>query len=83
MRNAAAATPTLHWTWLAAGVPAIVLPRWMGDDTASDALIAELHVRLKSGDSPADALHAARMKVRKTDATAAPFYWAGWMIVGR
>jgi CHAT domain-containing protein len=55
----------------------------MGDDAASDALIAELHVRLKAGDSPADALHAARMKVRKSDATSAPFYWAGWMIVGR
>jgi CHAT domain-containing protein len=40
-------------------------------------------VRLKAGDAPADALQAARMKVRTTEATAAPFYWAGWMLVGR
>lgn len=83
MRNAAAATPTLQWIWLAAGVPALVLPRWLGDEPASEALIAELHLRLKAGDAPADALQAARMKVRKTEATAAPFYWAGWMLVGR
>jgi CHAT domain-containing protein len=83
MRNAAAATPTLHWIWLAAGVPALVLPRWMGDEPSSEALIAELHVRLKAGDAPAAALQAARMKVRKIEATAAPFYWAGWMLVGR
>jgi CHAT domain-containing protein len=82
MRNAAAATPTLQWIWLAAGVHALVLPRWMGDEPASEALLAELHARLKAGDAPADALQAARMKVRNAGATAAPFYWAGWMLVG-
>ena len=83
MRNAAAATPTLQWIWLAAGVPALVLPRWTGDEPASETLIAELHARLKAGDAPADALHAARMMVRRSEATAAPFHWAGWMLVGR
>jgi CHAT domain-containing protein len=83
MRNAAAAVPTLEWIWLAAGVPTLVLPRWMGDEAASDALITELHARLKAGDAPADALQAARMKVRKAEDTAAPFFWAGWMLVGR
>jgi tetratricopeptide (TPR) repeat protein len=83
MRNAAAVLPTLQWTWLAAGVPALILPRWVGDDAASDALIAELHARLKAGDSPADALQAARMKVRKAENTVAPYFWAGWMLVGK
>ncbi len=83
MRNAAAATPTLQWAWLAAGVPAVVLPRWMTDEAAGEALVAELHARLKAGDAPADALRAARMKIRNNEATAAPFYWAGWMVVGK
>jgi hypothetical protein len=83
MRNAAAALPTMQWVWLAAGVPALVLPRWMGDEKAGETLIAELHARLKAGDSPADALQAARMKLRKAEDTAAPFFWAGWMLLGR
>jgi tetratricopeptide (TPR) repeat protein len=83
MRNAATATPTLQWAWLAAGVPAVVLPRWKSDEAAGEALIAELHARLKAGDAPPDAMRAARRKIRSNEATAAPFYWAGWMVVGK
>jgi hypothetical protein len=83
MRSAGAATPTVQWTWLAAGVPAIVLPRWVGDEAAGDALVTELHARLRAGDAPADALQAARSKVRANAATSAPYYWGGWMAVGR
>jgi CHAT domain-containing protein len=83
MRNAAAAAPVLHWAWLAAGVPALVMPRWVGDETASEAIVVELHARLKAGDAPAEALRAARLKIRKNDATSAPFFWAGWMVVGK
>ncbi len=83
MRNAAGAAPALHWTWLAAGVPAIVLPRWVSDDAAGRVLVAEFHARLRAGAAPAVALRAARLKVRSHEATAAPFYWAGWMLLGR
>jgi hypothetical protein len=83
MRNAGAATPTVQWVWLAAGVPAVVLPRWVTDEAAGEALVTELHARIKAGDAPADALRAARSKVRADAATSAPYYWAGWMVVGR
>jgi tetratricopeptide (TPR) repeat protein/CHAT domain-containing protein len=83
MRNAGAATPTVQWAWLAAGVPALILPRWVSDEAASDAIVVELHARLKGGDAPVDALHASRAKVRANPATSAPYYWAGWMVVGR
>ncbi len=83
MRNAAAASPIVQWAWLAAGVPAIVLPRWSADDASSLALVGALYERLRRGEAPADALAAAAAAVRKAEGTQAPFYWAGWMTLGR
>jgi CHAT domain-containing protein len=80
MWDAADEVPAVAWAWRAAGVPAVLLPRWAADDKPSDELLAELHGQLRTG--PADAaLRAARTKVRSRDATAAPFFWAGWMLV--
>jgi tetratricopeptide (TPR) repeat protein len=83
MRNAAAALPALQWIWLAAGPPGLVLPRWVTDEAASDTLVTALHARIKAGDSPAEALHAARKKIRSDEKTSAPYYWAGWMVIGK
>lgn len=83
MRNAAAASPFVQWAWLAAGVPAIVLPRWSADDASSLALVGALYEQMKRGEAPADALAAAAAAVRKAEGTRAPFYWAGWMTLGR
>lgn len=83
MRNGAAASPILQWAWLAAGVPSLVLPRWAADDATNTSLLADLYARLKSGESPAQAMKAAIAAVRRNEATAAPFYWANWMVVGR
>lgn len=83
MRNAAAASPIVQWAWLAAGVPAIVLPRWPSDDGASQALVGAMYERLRKGDAPADALSLAAAAVRKMPGMEAPFYWAGWMTLGR
>jgi CHAT domain-containing protein len=82
MRDAQAATGAIEWAWLAAGAPSIVLNRWVSDETAPD-LLAEFHRRLLLGDSSADALRAARAKVRARANRSAPFYWAGWMAVGK
>jgi tetratricopeptide (TPR) repeat protein/CHAT domain-containing protein len=82
MRDALAATPTLAWAWLAAGVPALVLSRWPAED-AETIVLAGLHRRLSVGASAVEALSGAGADVRNTDRRAAPFYWAGWMVVGR
>jgi CHAT domain-containing protein len=81
MWDAADEVPAVAWAWRAAGVPALVLPRWGADDRPSDELLAELHLQLRTG-PPEAALQAARAKLRSRDATAAPFFWAGWMLIG-
>jgi tetratricopeptide (TPR) repeat protein len=83
MRDGAAATDILEWAWLAAGVPSVVVARWSPDAAASDALLVEFHRRLRDGADPATALDAARRVVRKRAEWAAPYYWAGWMAIGR
>jgi len=69
------------WAWRAAGVRNLVLPRWSTDEPASEAFMKAVHDRLRAGDAADVAAHAARATVRSTRATAAPFYWAGWMVV--
>jgi CHAT domain-containing protein len=83
MRGASSAADTVRWAWRAAGVPSIVLSRWGTEDAASVAMLKELHTRLKGGDAPEAALQAARTAVRAVEETRAPYFWAGWMVVGR
>lgn len=83
MREGAAAADVLQWAWLAAGVPSVVLARWTTDPAASDALLAEFHRRLRTSAEPADALHAARVAIRARPEWSAPFYWAGWIGMGK
>ncbi len=56
------------------------MPRWATDDAASTQVLAELHTRLRAGDSPEAAMRAARAKVRAS-AGAAPLQWAGWIVI--
>ena len=83
MRDGAAATGTLQWAWRAAGVRALLLPRWATDDSSASAMLVEFHRRVAAGASPGAALHAARTAIRANDATRAPWFWAQWMVVGR
>ena len=81
MREAADESATIAWAWRAAGVPSIVMPRWPTEDPLSNQMLAELHARLRAGDSPELALQAARQKVRARNP--APYYWSAWMLIGQ
>jgi tetratricopeptide (TPR) repeat protein len=83
MRDAADEVAAVAWAWRAAGVPSLVLRRWASDEAPSNALLAEVHARLRAGDSPDAALQAARTKIRSVTDTSAPFHWSGWMVVGK
>ena len=83
MRDAAPSADTVRWAWRAAGIPSIVLSRWSVDDDASVAMLKEMYVRLKDGEAPEAALQGARTAVRAGEDTRAPYFWAGWMLVGR
>jgi CHAT domain-containing protein len=81
MREAADEVPAVAWAWRAANVPTIVMPRWAADDPLSTSLLTELHARLRAGDAPEVAMRAARAKVRSASGGAAPFQWAGWIVI--
>ncbi len=82
MRDAASGWPVVQWAWRSAGVPRIVVPRWSGDPAAAEELLAEFYTRVLAGESAAASLHAAEQKVRANPAARAPWYWAGWMVIG-
>jgi tetratricopeptide (TPR) repeat protein len=81
MRDAAGAIPTIQFGWRVAGVPAIVMPRWVADETAGPEWLATLLAGIRSGAAPASAVRAASAAIRNTDGMSAPFFWAGWMLV--
>jgi tetratricopeptide (TPR) repeat protein len=83
MRDGASAADVVEWAWLAAGVPSVVFPRWTAEPAAADAFLGELHRRLLAGADPADAMLAARRALRVQPEWAAPYYWAGWIVLGR
>ena len=82
MLDGAAAADMVHWAWLSAGVPSVLIARWTSEADASARLLSEFHRRLRAGVEPADALHAARATVRARPEWGAPSYWAGWMLMG-
>ena len=80
MREGAAALPTLQWVLRAGGLESLVVRRWAGDEDATTALLKAFYERLRTGNSPAEALHAARADARK--AGLPPQVWAGWLLIG-
>ena len=79
MRDGATALDAIHWTWLAAGVPALLVARWPAD--AGEELVSVFHRYLHEGAPPGDALRRARETIRGRPEAAAPLHWAGWMLM--
>jgi len=82
MRAAASAIENVRWAWRAAGVPSIVVRRWTSDAPATSRFLQEFYARVKEGGAVDEALQRARAAVRAREETSAPFFWAGWMVVG-
>jgi CHAT domain-containing protein len=83
MRGAAPAWPLQQWAWRAAGVPAVVMARWPLEGPEVETLMAEFYARMKAGDAPHVALEAAQAKVQRHPDTRAPYFWAGWIVIGK
>ena len=81
MRDASDDAGTIAWAWAVAGVPALVLPRWTADEVLANRMLADLHARLRRGEPASEALAQARAAMRAEKRE--PFYWAGWMLIGR
>jgi CHAT domain-containing protein len=79
MRDGAGALPAVQWTWLASGVPALLVCRWASE--SGEELLAAFHQHLADGAPPADALRRAREDLRARPQTSAPAHWAGWVLL--
>jgi len=72
----------LSTAFLAAGVPTVVATLWPVEDRATARLMNEFYAGLADGKTAEDALRAAQQVLRADPATAHPFYWAGFVVVG-
>jgi len=80
-RDSADEVASVAWAWRAAGVRAVMVPRWPPNPEASRLFLAAMHERLRGGDSPEAALRAARARLRESGAPVSA--WAAWLLVGR
>jgi CHAT domain-containing protein len=68
--------------FLTAGIPAVLSTLWPVDDEATADLMSAFYDGLAAGETVATALGNAQAAIRARRATAAPFYWAGFVVVG-
>jgi tetratricopeptide (TPR) repeat protein/CHAT domain-containing protein len=84
MRGAASAAEVVSWVWRAAGIPAIVLPRWVAEEQAPKTMWQAIYSGVFKGGAPPElAVRDASSEMRAAAATRAPYYWAAWQVIGR
>lgn len=65
-----------------AGVRSVVASQWRISDAGSRPFMVELHRGLRRGQDKDAALSAGAGKLRARSATAHPYYWAGFILMG-
>jgi CHAT domain-containing protein len=65
-----------------AGVETLVASLWRVDDAGTLALMTGLYDELASGGNIAVSLQRAQLRLLADDATAHPWYWAAFVVVG-
>ena len=60
----------------------VVATLWPVDDWATAAVMERFYERMAAGEEPALALAKAQRAMRGAPATAHPFFWAGFVVVG-
>jgi CHAT domain-containing protein len=68
--------------FLYAGTPVVVASLWEVEDEATAALMTSFHQHLRTGLGPAPALRAAQEEVRQNPRWSAPYFWAGFQVIG-
>jgi CHAT domain-containing protein len=72
----------LMWALFVAGTPTTLVSQWKIESASSTALMIRFHEEWHAGVSKARALQRASLQVLQTRASAHPFYWAGYILVG-
>jgi CHAT domain-containing protein len=73
----------LTWSSFIAGAPTVVVSQWKVEASSTTELMVGFHSNLKSGLPKAEALRRASLALLKTPEFRHPFYWAGFILVGR
>jgi CHAT domain-containing protein/uncharacterized protein HemY len=72
----------LSWALFVAGCPTTVVSQWKVADASTARLMVAFHRELRAGQGKAAALRVAALKLRRAKATAHPYYWAPFVLVG-
>jgi CHAT domain-containing protein len=79
----------LSWAMFIAGVPSIVVSQWKVESASTRDLMVDFHRTLispprsgKATPTKTEALRQSALKLMRNPATAHPFYWAGFVLVG-
>jgi CHAT domain-containing protein/tetratricopeptide (TPR) repeat protein len=74
---------SLARAFLAAGARSVVASQWAADDTSTLAVMSGFYQALRSAEDRATALRRAKQEILKRfGPNAAPYYWAGFVLVG-
>lgn len=68
--------------FLGAGAQNVIATLWAVEDRSTAEVMERLHRRLRAGASEAAALSQAQRETLRNPATAGPFFWAGFVLVG-
>ncbi len=66
-----------------AGASTVIASLWQVDDKATADLFTEFYRNLNSGKNRSEALKAAKIKIMNNPETSSPFFWAGFILMGR
>ncbi|MEM8929901.1 MAG: CHAT domain-containing protein [Acidobacteriota bacterium] len=72
----------LTQAFLVAGAPAVISTLWPVDDPASAQLMVSFYERFLKGATAGAALRDAQLALQADERYAAPYYWAGFVLVG-
>jgi len=73
----------LSWAFFVAGVPTVVVSQWKVAEIPTTGLMRTLHREYARGRPAAEALRLAAMGLMQNAQYRHPFYWAGFIAVGR
>jgi CHAT domain-containing protein len=65
-----------------AGAHSIISSFWSVDDLRTMELMTELYTALKANNTKERALQSAQLKLLHSKTASAPYYWAGFMLIG-
>ncbi len=71
----------LSWAFLMSGARSTVVSQWRAASKATSLFMQRFHRRLRTGDTPANALRAAQLALRRDSRFSHPFFWASFVVV--